>query len=400
MNRILLGAIVSAMAALGFGQGADAQVEISGRVYHVAVCPRGNAPGTARCHAHIVTDRSGKPLSGKASQSGGAGPYGPSDLQSAYNLTSLSATKGAGVTIAIVDAFGYTNAESDLATYRSHFGLPPCHSGIAGGNCFTKVNENGVAGNYPHQNTGWAEESALDLDMVSAICPNCHIILVEANSQSFLDLATAVNSAASLKPLAISNSYGGSETQSQSFETDYNHPGIAITASSGDNGYKSAAEFPASSPHVTAVGGTSLFPSSNPRGWTESAWSGAGSGCSSLYAKPPWQSDTLCPMRTVSDVSAVADPSTGVSVFFSGHWYTFGGTSVSAPLTAGVYGLNGGGAKGPADSGACAAYANTSSLFDVTSGASGHCGGTPICTAVVGYDGPTGLGTPNGDTAY
>jgi subtilase family serine protease len=395
MNRMLVGAVVSAVAVFGLAQGAGAQgVEISGRVYHVAVCAHGsNGPGEARCHAHIVTDKNGNPVSPNAT-SGSAGPYGPSDLRGAYGLTTASASGGSGMTIAIVDAYGYNNAQSDMNTYRQHFGIPVCGSG-----CFTKVNQNGTQGSYPHQNSGWDEEQALDLDMVSAICPNCHILLVEASSASYGNLATAVNTAARLGAHAISNSYGGGESGSTPYESAYNHPGIAVTASTGDSGY--GVQFPASSPHVTAVGGTSLYYTGTSR--TESAWSGAGSGCSAVYSKPTWQTDTaVCPMRTVADVSAVADPNTGVLVFYGSNWWIFGGTSVASPLTAAVYGLNGGSVNFGQNP-----YLNMSSLNGVTTGSNGSCGGTYLCNAADSYsynghpyNGPTGLGTPNGDLAY
>jgi hypothetical protein len=196
----------------------------------------------------------------------------------------------------------------------------------------------------------------------------------------------------------ISNSYGGGESGSTSVEASYNHSGIAVTASSGDNGF--GVEFPASSPHVTAVGGTSLRTSTNTRGWTETVWSGAGSGCSTTYAKPSWQHDTGCSRRTVADVSAVADPNTGVAVFgpsssTTSAFLVFGGTSVAAPLVGAVYAVNGGTVNFGSDP-----YAHTSALFDVTSGSNGSCGGSYLCTGKVGYDGPTGLGTPNGTAAF
>jgi subtilase family serine protease len=279
--------------------------------------------------------------------------------------------------------------------YRSQFGLPAC---TTANGCFKKYNQNGVQGSYPREDTGWAQETALDLDMASAMCPNCHIILVEATNNSLANLAAAVNKAVQLGADAVSNSYGGSESGTGSYETAYNHPGVAITVSSGDNGY--GVEFPAASPHVTAVGGTSLTRASNSRGWNETAWSGAGSGCSAVFAKPTWQNDALCGRRTVADVSAVANPSTGVAVYGpstrkrSG-WMVFGGTSVSAPLIAGVYGANGGAANYGGDP-----YGQVSALYDVTSGSNGSCSGTYLCTATGGYDGPTGLGTPNGATAF
>ena len=297
--------------------------------------------------------------------------------------------------IAIVDAFHYANAESDLATYRSQFGLPAC---TKANGCFRQVDQNGGT-NYPRGNTGWNQEAALDLDMASAMCPSCSIVLVEAKSASLQNLAIAVGTAAGLAGVhAISNSYGGGESGSSSYESFYNHPGIAVTVSSGDKGY--GVQFPASSPHVTAVGGTSLTKASNSRGWSETAWSGAGSGCSVMYAKPGWQGDTGCAFRTVADVSAVADPATGVAVYApktrrGSGWLVFGGTSVAAPLIAGIYAANGGAVNYGSDP-----YAHTSALFDVTSGSNGSCGGSYLCTSGAGYDGPTGLGTPNTEAGF
>jgi hypothetical protein len=322
--------------------------------------------------------------------------YGPADLQSAYQLP--SSTAGAGQTVAIVDAYDDPTAENDLAVYRSQYGLTAC---TTANGCFKKVNENGGS-TPPTSNASWAQEISLDLDMVSAICPNCHILLVEANSASYADLGTAVNTAASLGANAISNSYGGSESSSEtSYDSYYNHPGHAITVSSGDNGY--GVEYPAASQYVTAVGGTSLSRASNSRGWSETVWSGAGAGCSAYEAKPSWQTDTGCSRRTVADVSAVANPNTGVAVYDStsyqgqSGWMVFGGTSVSSPIIASVYALAGN--AGSVNYGSYP-YGHLSSLFDVTSGSDGSCGGTYFCTGETGYDGPTGLGTPNGSGAF
>ncbi|WP_220194165.1 S53 family peptidase [Ktedonospora formicarum] len=349
------------------------------------------SPGSARCLAIQVTTTNASGITPFAATPGG---LNPADLQNAYKLPSSSA--GSGRTVAIVDAYDDPNAESDLAVYRSQFGLPPC---TTANGCFKKVNQNGGT-SYPAADAGWAGEIALDLDMVSAICPNCKIILVEATSASYANLGTAVNRAASLGAVAISNSYGGGESSAEtSYEsTYYNHPGIAVTASSGDSGY--GVSFPASSRYVTAVGGTSLRRASNTRGWTETAWSGAGSGCSRYITKPSWQTDTGCSRRTVADVSAVADPNTGVSVYNSyqsSGWVVYGGTSVSSPIIASVYALAGN--TGSITYGSYP-YSHTSSLFDVTSGSNGSCSGSYLCTAKTGYDGPTGLGTPNGIGAF
>ena len=299
----------------------------------------------------------------------------------------------------IVDAYDDPNAESDLGVYRSQFGLAAC---TTANGCFRKVNQSGGT-RYPRANGGWAQEISLDLDMVSAICPNCHILLVEASSNSLSNLGTAVNEAAALGATEISNSYGGGESSSDtSYDTSYyNHPGIAITASSGDNGY--GVEYPAASQYVTAVGGTTLTRASNSRGWSETAWSGTGSGCSAYDPKPSWQTDSGCSKRTVADVSAVADPNTGVSVYDSfsyqgqSGWLVFGGTSVASPIIASVYALAGNAATVTYGS---YPYSHTSSLNDVTSGSNGSCGGSYLCTAGPGYDDPTGLGTPNGSGGF
>jgi subtilase family serine protease len=328
-----------------------------------------------------------------------ASPRGlnPADLISAYKLPSANA--GGGQTVAIVDAFNDPNAEADLGTYRSQFGLPAC---TTANGCFRKVNQNGAASPLPRDDGGWAQEISLDLDMVSAICPNCRILLVEATSASIANLGAAENTAARLGATAISNSFGGSDTSDSSAGSFFDHPGVAITASSGDAGF--GVEFPASSRFVTAVGGTSLTRAGNSRGWTETAWSGAGSGCSTINAALSSAPSSLtgCAKRAVADVSAVADPQTGVSVFdsfaFQGlsGWLVFGGTSVSSPIIAGVFALAGNAASINNNF----PYSHASSLFDVTSGANGTCSPTQLCTARTGWDGPTGLGTPNGTGAF
>ena len=390
-GMIALGTAVGVAGAVPASAQSAQAVEHSGRTFHVAVCARGNPHGTARCFAHVVTDARGVPINGKVNPNAATpSGYGPTDLKSAYKIT----TNGSA-TIAIVDASGYTNAESDLAVYRAQYGLGAC---TTANGCFKKVNQNGVQGSYPRDDTGWSQESALDLDMASAMCPGCKLILVEANSATLANLAAAVRTAASLGATVISNSYGGSESGSSSYESAYNQPGRAVTVSTGDSGY--GTQFPASSPHVIAVGGTHLVRSSTTRGWTETAWSSGGSGCSTTYAKPSFQTDALCTKRMEADVSAVGDPNTGVAVYGpvnrrGSGWMVFGGTSVSAPLIGGIYGVTG---HGPGD--AHTIYANKASLNDVTSGTNGSCGGTYFCTAGSGYDGPTGLGTPNGTGAF
>ena len=353
------------------------------------VCSVDLRPNHVHCLAQVVTTDGVRPLAASAPVG-----YGPSDLRAAYNVTS---TGSAGTTIAIVDSFGYPNAESDLASYRAQFGLPACT--IANG-CLSIVNQNGQTSPLPSYDEGWAQEQALDLDMASAMCSSCKVLLVQASSTSLDSLAAAEKTAARMGAHAISNSYGADEASAfTQYESAYDVPGVAVTVSSGDSGY--GVQFPASSPHVISVGGTSLSKASNARGWSESAWSGSGSGCSKYFAKPTWQKDTGCPNnRTVADVSAVADPNTGVAVYGpNGNggtaWQQFGGTSVAAPIIAGIYAV-----ANTTVNYASQPYANASSLNDVTSGSNGSCGGSYLCTGKSGYDGPTGLGTPNGLTAF
>jgi hypothetical protein len=373
----------------------------------VNVCSDSNAVGVARCDAHIRTDlfdddvqpartvpnAPGTPVSHDAL--GNKGAYDPAFLQSAYNAP--SSTKGAGQTVAVVDAFDAPTVAADLAAYRAHFGLPLCT--VANG-CFTKVNQTGGL-TYPVANASWAEETALDVQMVSALCPNCHILLVEANGAYMSDLGAAVNTAVALGADVVSNSYGSNEYSYEAQSDHYfDHPGVAVVASTGDDGY--GVSYPAASPHVVAVGGTSLHQatSNGARSATETVWAGAGSGCSAYEPKPAWQTDAGCPRRTVADVSAVADPSTGVWVYNSadGGWEVFGGTSAAAPIVGALYALAGNPSSNVYMS--SVPYFAPSALNDVASGTNGTCIPTYLCTGVAGYDGPTGLGTPNSIGAF
>jgi subtilase family serine protease len=388
MKRLVLAAASAVAVAAPFaatGGTASAAAPSAHGVTTINVCAHNTRAGFAHCLSKVVTAINGKAVP-NATPSG----YGPSDLRSAYNLTTDSTA-----TVAIVDAYNDPNAESDLGVYRSQYGLPAC---TTANGCFKKVNQTGGT-SYPRNNGGWAQEESLDLDMVSAICPGCHILFVEASSNSNANLAAAVNYAASVPGVvAISNSYGGSDTAETS---SYNHPGIAITASTGDSGY--GVESPASYTHVIAVGGTHLVRASNTRGWTETAWSGAGSGCSTKNAKPSWQTSvTQCSGKANADVSAVADPNTGVAVYDSyayqglSGWLVFGGTSVASPIIASVYALSGNTAGYPAQY----TWGNTGGLNDVTSGSNGSCSPSIWCTSGTGWDGPTGLGTPNGTSSF
>jgi subtilase family serine protease len=403
---LLAGFMASTAAATAASAATPAGFHASddgGGATDVNVCSYAVPAGYAHCNARKRTDASAhaaRPGRAHAAASpsviGNGGAYDPAYLQSAYNVP---ATRGAGQTVAIVDAFDDPNAATDLATYRSHWGLPACGVG-----CFTKVNQSGAASPLPTADAGWAEEISLDLDMVSAICPNCHILLVEANSNSDADLGASVNEAVALGANAVSNSYGGGEFSGETTFANnfYNHPGIAITASTGDSGF--GVEFPAAAATVTAVGGTSLHQATNTgtRSAQERAWAGAGSGCSSQIAKPSWQTDTGCSHRTVADVSAVADPATGVWVndTYGGDpgFEIFGGTSASSPIVASIYAL----AQNPSSTDTLSQYPylTKTALNDVVGGKNGTCSPTYLCNGVAGYDGPTGLGTPNGYAAF
>ncbi|MHC3469009.1 S53 family peptidase [Streptomyces sp. 7R007] len=418
-----IGTATAATAALlltGFGTAVQADAAQSAAptkvTYTATPCSVPAHKGELACNSYRVTGgltafqkqqaaRTG--VTPKAADASTPSGYGPTNLQAAYGLTSAAASNGSGETIAIVDAYDDPNAEADLATYRSYYGLSAC---TTANGCFKKVSQTGSTTSLPSANTGWAEEISLDLDMASAICPKCNILLVEATSATMANLGTAVNRAVTLGAKYVSNSYGGSESSSDtSYDSSYfNHPGVAITVSAGDSGY--GAEYPAASKYVTSVGGTKLSTSSSTtRGWTETVWKtssteGTGSGCSSYDAKPTWQTDTGCSKRTISDVSAVADPATGVSVYDSygitAGWYTFGGTSASAPIIAGVYALAGTPSSSSYPASFPYAKAGTSALNDVTSGNNGSCTTTYLCTAQSGYDGPTGWGTPEGVSAF
>ncbi|WP_373319575.1 hypothetical protein [Rugosimonospora africana] len=362
----------------------------------VRVCPPPK-PGYAACQALRLDI---PPVQGATPNGIVDEGWAPADLQAAYNLP--SAYQGDGQTVAVVEDGDSPTAESDLATYRSFYGLPPC---TTANGCFRKVNQEGKASPLPSQAVpDWAGESALDVDMVSAICPRCHILLVETDDQLDIDLAEGAYIATTLGAKFVSNSYGFPEEPGTDASLDafYRQDGVVMTASTGDDGY--GVSYPAASPNVISVGGTSLLKSTNARGWDEITWTLGGSGCSLYGAKPPWQHDTGCANRTTADVSAVADPYTGVSVRYPGGWGIFGGTSVSAPIVAAAYALAG----APPSSTSHPAqypYLHPTMLNDVVGGTNslGGCGTgnlAYLCTAGYGYDGPTGLGTPNGVGAF
>ena len=386
MRRLIV-VVSAALAMLGLAVVSAHASPALGRL-HPAGCARPAAAAAyqAQCFAVFRV--------GAAPAAADAGPDGlsPADIADAYALTDAG---GAGRVVTVVDAYDNPNAERDLAVYRRTFGLPPC---TTANGCFAKVNQRGDADPLPAPDPGWGVEISLDLDAVSAACPQCSIRLVEADSAQFADLGAAEDTAVGLGTIAVSNSYGGGEfTGVRAFAHFYRHPGTSIVASTGDDGFGGPASFPAVLGTTIAVGGTTLRPADNPRGWRESAWSGAGSACSAYVAKPAWQHDRHCAMRTVGDVSAVADPDTGLAVYdtfglgpYAG-FIVVGGTSLSAPLIAGLIGRS-----GHQIDGARWIYRHRTDLNDPRSGSNGFCGHDYLCTARPGYDAPTGVGTPRG----
>jgi subtilase family serine protease len=377
MNRTAL--LVAGVALLLVGAltpDAQPRTDASG-----ALCAQA-ASGQATCYAQLRTGSSGN-----AGQPSG---LGATAIRSAYHLLRR---EGAGRTVAIVTAYDDPTAQADLATYRRKYQLAPC---TPHNQCFRKVNQRGGS-SLPKVNANWAVETSIDIEMASAACARCKILVVEADTSAMVDLGNAVNYAATQHVSAISNSYGSGDLTQRAA---YNHPGIAVVAAAGDSGFGSGA--PAAFSTVIAVGGTTLKRANNARGWTETAWTGGGSVCARASARPTWQKATMCSGKVVSDVSAVADPNTGVAVYvgikFDGvvGWQVSGGTSVATPIIAGVYAMSGRTAGYPASY----TWAHAARLNDITKGANGTCSIARWCRAGKGWDGPTGLGTPNGTSAF
>jgi subtilase family serine protease len=335
--------------------------------------------------------------------------WGATDIEAAYKLP---VSQDPHATVAVVIPFSAPDLAADVGAYRSQYGLPACTTASG---CLRIVNQRGKPSPLPASgvDSGWALNETLDVSMVSAACPLCKILVVESSQPTLTDLATAEDTAARLGAVVISNSYEAAENGLvMRYAKAYDHPGHTIVAAAGDDGF-TAANFPANLATVTAAGGTELSRARNPRGWAEQVWNSelfyaGGSGCSAYVAKPPWQHDPHCGMRTVGDVSAVASD---VPVYekIQGGWLTVSGTSVSAPLIAGIYGL--------ADNAAAIKpgyeYEHPGSLFDITTGnneptfpgstspgGGAECGFDYLCVAKKGYDAPTGLGTPDGVGAF
>jgi subtilase family serine protease len=400
----LLAALVVALATVGLVPLPSAAAGPTPAVATTARACGAPAPGTFSCLA-LLNQSAGSIQVGSNAEPGAARKgvvpvgLGPEQLASAYQLAAAQGG-GADQTIAVVDAFNDPHAQADLNVYRKQFSLPPCAA-----ECFTQVNQSGGT-KLPKINAHWIVEESLDLDVASAICPLCHILLVEATNASDLNLAKAANEAVALGATEVSNSYGATEFPSESsLDPYYDHPGVVITAAAGDQGY--GVEYPAVSPYAVAVGGTTL--ESTPSGWSETAWKDSGSGCSADEPSEIWQQAdadlaTACGNRAVNDVSADANPDTGVAVYDStpdqgeSGWEVIGGTSVGSVLIAAVFALAGGAPNGTTP--AQHLFVNLDDLTNVTSGSNGSCSVARLCNAEPGWNGPTGLGTPAGIGAF
>ncbi|HZJ63072.1 MAG TPA: S53 family peptidase [Kofleriaceae bacterium] len=389
-----LGLLLGLLTSCAVDEGAPAPGDDPGQDDATeAVCTQGRF----RCLAH-VQQRSGRFGALATSPLG----YGPAEIQAAYKIDP-DAVVGTP-TVGIVIAYGYLAIESDLAVYRRQFGLPACT--IASG-CLKVVNQQGQTSPLPPEpppTDDWRTEQALDLDMVSAACPKCKILVVQADDNTGDGLLIGQNVAAQLGATVITNSWGGPEDPTPNplevarLEAFFNHPNVAIFAAAGDRGFNDMGDgpsYPATSAHVISVGGTRLVRDASARGWAESAWSLGGSACSLSIPKPAYQSASPCKFKATSDIAAVGDPSTGLAVYnataLKGPWLPVGGTSASSPIVAAIIAATG---NGTADG--TFFSTSTAKLFDVTSGTNGTC--TPdtlLCNAAVGWDGPTGYGTPN-----
>lgn len=388
---LLLGATTAGAASnhggsIGAGTQGTSSTVVAGHPTpdYRAVCPP--RPGHATCRSFIRTDVHGLGKNGLPQG------YGPADLESAYNLpTDL----GAGTVVAITGDGGYSKAESDLATYRSTYGLPACT--ISSG-CLTLVNEEGQTSPLPPDQSGWWPESGLDMDMVSSACPLCKILYVESNdNEGTTGLLKSINTAVSLGATIVTNSWGDYSQNpwgDKQYRQYFNHPGTVILFASGDIGYGAAEP---DSKQLVMVGSTSLTRSSNKRGWSESVWGGSTSWCSTGNSAAKWMPKVGCKGRLMVDVSTDGDPDTGPAVYENGHWGVEGGTSASSPFVAGIYALGGNSANLKASQ---SLYADPNDFYDVTTGSDGNCSPAIFCKAGVGYDAASGMGTPNGIGAF
>lgn len=350
----------------------------TGPIYERPVCPE--EPGRNRCFSWVRTDAEGNDL---VSPTFAASGLSASDLQKLY-LSGVDLDKDPGVTLAIVDGYGYKAAESELATYRKQMGLPEC---TTANGCLKIVNQKGEPSPLPKESGNWPLEQALDLQMASATCPKCKLLLVQGDDSGSLSLYGAQATAAMLGATVISNSFGAAEPDEiDDNENFFNLPSKpSIFAATGDNGFNGTAGFyPSTSAFVFGVGGTMVSGG-------ESAWTHAGSSCSKGVAKRAFEPDhASCSKRASADISAAADGTSGIAVYYGGRWQGVNGTSAATPIVAGIFAVTGHAGEQPSF-----VYKHPEAFADVTSGSNGSCG-NELCDAAKGWDGPTGLGTPIG----
>ncbi|MHB1087913.1 MAG: S53 family peptidase [Acidimicrobiales bacterium] len=356
LRRSLTTALVGVLWSLPGVSGATSSSSAPSHVREpvTAACASNLPAGIAHCSALIRTggvssQRHFHASSAATASIGDSGAYSPAYLQSAYNVASFSGSAATnGRIVAIVDAYNDPKVVSDMARYRHSFGLPACPRGIVsttGTTCSIQVvNQDGARAPLPAPRASWSLEASIDVDMVSAICPRCQILLVEAKSSAMSDLGTAVNTAVAMHADVVSNSYGTAEYPSEVSDAQlyYSHPGVPIVAAAGELGR--GVEFPAAAPNVVAVGGTTLvqYSDNGVRDGFETAWSKTSSGCSAYEPKPAWQRSLACKNRSVTDIAAVADPSTGVWIYDSyksSGSLIAGGTSVAAPIISALFAL-------------------------------------------------------------
>jgi hypothetical protein len=471
-----IGAAIPATANAARSAHAAAAAKSPATYYAVGkqVCRTPKKLGQVACYAEIrVRVKKGTKgarafkIAAGAAAPGTIGPAGgltPGDLGAAYGLTT---TGGSGQTVAIVDAYNDPTVNADLQVFDSQYGLAACSTTNG---CLRVVNQAGGTSLPPNDASGWSVEVSLDVQAVHSVCQGCKIILVEANSPSNSDMAAAENAAVALGAKEVSNSFGQPEGgTSSAFQSAFNHPGVVITASTGDDGYYdfdqlaaiNQPSIPASYNTVVAVGGTSLYLGQSAARQSETVWNdngpqgfwernfgtplgAGGGGCSTLFNAQGWQThlsvwnSTGCGgKRLDADASAVGDYLTGFDIYHSYNcgsaciplgWLTIGGTSLSSPVIAATYALAGGaqGVSYPA----LTLYGHPGKAYDVTTGGNGWCDGEGAaqcgnpntlgfglldcdytaamsvapgdraCDALSGYDGPTGVGSPNGLTSF
>lgn len=378
---------------------------------HVCDAPK---RGQAQCMVEVSLNANGQPLTAKPA---GAGSYGPTQFHTAYNLPctpngavasicSTPSTYGPQ-TIAIVDAGNFSSGTAGLDTsledYDDFYGIPACSTTNG---CLDVVNQSGGSSPLP-SDAGWSDEIALDVETAHMVCQTCQILLVEADDALITDLATAEETAASFNPVAISDSWGTNADES-GLDADFDHPGIAVVAATGDSGsVSSGADWPADNPDVVAVSGTTLQLNADNTWDSETVWADSGGGCSDLYSAPSWQTalsswgaNGCGTFRAFGDVSADGDPNTGAAINIDGTWEEAGGTSLSTPLIASMYALTGGVSSGTVASSVPYTAFTNSDFHDITSGDDCTVNNTTFCTAATGFDEPSGLGSPDGISGF